>query len=433
MRKRLNVKTRMTSAARPLRSQEQLLQLSEESKYTKRPRGPRSKVTSAIAAGLVKKARRPFALFLQSKMIAMRGSSKSECKQMMKQVASEWRLKPEEDRKYWRDASAKEFRSQQEDMKVVLNCGRQPSLSCSSSSALKHGSTKLGLGKYNALAGRAGEGTFGTVVVVADSWGRQFAAKVFKDAVEVKQELSVYRALAGHPCFLPLLDHNVGDVAWIVLPLVRGGSALSHMRLRGAFQARSLTALCAQVATGLDYMHVSAKLLHLDIKPGNIMWQEDIQASYIIDFSLVEPVPPQKEALKSVDYCTPPYRPPEIWKVWHGALQPAVDTWSFGVTVYELATGCSLFKAADSVQMKQIILAYADSRWSRQEITKQPWLRLVGQECDKSPWLKIAEPFRSIAWQATSPAAEKRLRLANAKAGLAWVAGLPPSALIPEL
>ncbi len=384
-----------------------------------------SMLKDAVAAGVVRKARRPFALYVLSVMKGVAGKSRAESRAMMSQLGHRWKTMQEEEKQPFKDESAKEFRDQKAQHQGCKLQAADPVEPAARRVALH-------LGGYRALDGKFGEGAYGTVVRVADTAGRVFVAKIFKEGASLKDELAVYEVVKQHPSFLSPCDHFCGDpLSWIVLPIVAGGSASDYLKRHPKMACNMLGPLTVQVAQGLDFMH-RAQLVHLDIKPGNILWDSYQQKALVADFSLASKYPiGGLQAHAGCQYCTPAYRPPEVWEI-HSLLTqearadvmgPSVDVWSLGVTVYELCVGKTLFHAKNAKELRLVVVEFAQLRKQRRH--------------DRRPWLQMLSPFRQIVWQALCPNWRSRMNgqcgqptLAGSKAGLDWLAEF---AALPDL
>ncbi|KAG2492174.1 hypothetical protein HYH03_009423 [Edaphochlamys debaryana] len=101
-------------------------------------------------------------------------------------------------------------------------------------------------------------------------------------------------------------------------------------------------AIAWQLAQAVSYMH-SKKILHRDIKPANVLLDPASGAAKLCDLGLARPFwGGPREAHPCTTYCvTRWYRPPEV--LVGDDYGPAVDVWSLGCTLAELATGRVLF------------------------------------------------------------------------------------------
>lgn len=195
-----------------------------------------------------------------------------------------------------------------------------------------------------------GRGSFGSVYrAYQPVIGRDVAVKVilpqyanrpdFIRRFEVEAQLV---ARLEHPHIVPLYDYwREPDGAFLVMRWLRAGS-LRHALKRGPWRVETAVRLLDQVAAALAAAHRQG-VVHRDVKPGNILLDEDNNA-YLSDFgiaTLVEPfaaagqqVPPSPE---SGFTGTPEYVSPELI---HGAeVTPRADIYSLGVVLYELLTG----------------------------------------------------------------------------------------------
>jgi len=87
-----------------------------------------------------------------------------------------------------------------------------------------------------------------------------------------------------------------------------------------------------EVAEGLQIMH-RAGFVHADMKPNNVLFNEDTGSIKVIDFGQSCSIGEVKERIQG----TPDYIAPE--QVRREALTPATDVFNLGATVYWLLTG----------------------------------------------------------------------------------------------
>ncbi len=138
--------------------------------------------------------------------------------------------------------------------------------------------------------------------------------------------------------------------------------------------------IMAQLITGLEYIH-SKGILHLDLKPDNIM-VNDLQIK-IIDFGLSR----QIHTAKYQTACTVWYRPPE--KQLGYPLGYYTDVWSLGCILYELFIGKVLFPGDECDILKYIFNEFGTPtaelhpealsypKWSPNLKIKEPKMRFI--------------------------------------------------------
>jgi serine/threonine protein kinase len=200
-----------------------------------------------------------------------------------------------------------------------------------------------------------GQGTFGCVHQVEDTAdGQLHAAKVFVSAgaeTDAREEALVYNALdrARHPSFLTMVFNGASLLpAFIVLPMMPDSLAAIIAR-NGAVDLPEGLAIMEQARGGLQHLHTKAGFLHMDVKPGNILYRASTRHAVLVDFSLAELWPQREDAPpKWKSHGTAPYRAPELWEEKPGVttVGPAGDAWALGCTAFEMATGMKFFSSA---------------------------------------------------------------------------------------
>jgi serine/threonine protein kinase len=110
------------------------------------------------------------------------------------------------------------------------------------------------------------------------------------------------------------------------------GQTLHTLIQKGSVPVRKAANLAMQLCDALAFAH-HHKILHRDIKPGNIMISEDDQVK-VADFGLARPITGEAE---ENPFGTPDYAAPEI--LGKGAVDQRADIFAAGVVLYEMLTG----------------------------------------------------------------------------------------------
>ena len=96
------------------------------------------------------------------------------------------------------------------------------------------------------------------------------------------------------------------------------------------------------VAEALTYMHEQQHMLHLDLKPNNIMRRESDGCIFLIDFGLSKYFDKNgdPESSTNIGGGTPGYSPIEqATHTQSGEFRPTIDVYALGATLYKLLTG----------------------------------------------------------------------------------------------
>jgi len=134
-----------------------------------------------------------------------------------------------------------------------------------------------------------------------------------------------------HPHVVRVLSAGTeGRIPYLVLEYLPGPSLRVRLR-EGRPEPAAAVELIAQAARGLGAAH-AAGIVHGDVKPDNLLLDAEGRVK-VVDFGLArtsgEPVQAQGGAV----YGTPAYMAPEL--VRGAALEPPVDVYALGVTLYE--------------------------------------------------------------------------------------------------
>ena len=129
-----------------------------------------------------------------------------------------------------------------------------------------------------------------------------------------------------------------------------GGSLDSHIKSRGSLPEAEALRYFAQIAEALQYMH-SRRMLHLDLKPGNVMLRSSGEA-VLIDFGLSKQFNDngEPESSTTIGGGTPGYAPIEQANYKEdsgGKLPVTMDIYALGGTLYKMLTGERPLVASD--------------------------------------------------------------------------------------
>ncbi|MCB9673415.1 MAG: serine/threonine protein kinase [Alphaproteobacteria bacterium] len=137
-----------------------------------------------------------------------------------------------------------------------------------------------------------------------------------------------------------VMVHDVaedGDLAFIVMELVHGGSLVEKVRTRGPMAPRSACELMAQVLDALDTAH-AAGIVHRDVKPHNILLTAE-GLPKLTDFGIAQIQTNAMHLTRTGSVMgTIPYMAPEQ-KLDAKGVGPAADVYGAGATLYHLVTG----------------------------------------------------------------------------------------------
>ncbi|MCU0514506.1 MAG: protein kinase, partial [Anaerolineae bacterium] len=150
-----------------------------------------------------------------------------------------------------------------------------------------------------------------------------------------------------HPHIVPLYDYwREPNNAFLVMRYLRGGSLLNVLKNQPSI--KEAARLFDQIARALAVAH-QASVIHQDIKPGNILLDENDNA-YLSDFGIARDlsVSPEEHQIRRG---TLAYMAPEQFMSSEKEITHHVDIYSMGVILYELIAGERAFKPASETDL----------------------------------------------------------------------------------
>ncbi|HET7043187.1 MAG TPA: serine/threonine-protein kinase, partial [Gemmatimonadales bacterium] len=210
--------------------------------------------------------------------------------------------------------------------------------------------TRQAVGEEFEIVGVLGRGGMANVYLAYErALGRMVALKVLHPTVLASPGMrerflreARHAAVLGHRNVVPIHGlRESGGVLVLVLRAVMGRSLAAILQDEGALSIPLVQRILTQVAGALDYSH-SRGVIHRDIKPGNILIDED-GTVVVSDFGIAKALESPDLTSTGSTIGTPAYMSPEQCD--GRPVTAAADQYSLGAVAYELLTGKTPFGA----------------------------------------------------------------------------------------
>ena len=254
----------------------------------------------------------------------------------------------------------------------------------------------------DALAGRyrlereLGQGGMATVYLAHDlKHDRDVAIKVLRPELAAsigperfQREIRLAAKLT-HPHILPLFDSGEADgLLYYVMPNVSGQSLRDRLERERMLPVAEAVRIAREVAGALEHAHRQG-IVHRDIKPDNIMFQDG--HALVADFGIgkaVSDVRSETLTEAGMSIGTPAYMSPE--QATGEAVDGRSDIYSLGCVLYEMLVGEAPFTgpSVQAVIAKRFIQTPADVAGLREGIPA-PVARAVQRALARAPMDRI--------------------------------------------
>jgi serine/threonine protein kinase len=195
------------------------------------------------------------------------------------------------------------------------------------------------------LGEKIGEGAMGEVYEAFDTKTERHVALKLLPADSLKgprrarfQREARTIARLEHTFVVPLYDFHLPDnpneQPFLVMRYMTGGTLADKIR-QGRLPSDEVVQITRRIGQALDAAH-KKKLVHRDIKPGNILLDDDGYA-YLADFGIVKDSESKESLTSDGQPGTAPYMSPE--QLGDGKLDGRSDIYALGVVVFEMLTG----------------------------------------------------------------------------------------------
>ncbi|KAB2621062.1 mitogen-activated protein kinase kinase kinase YODA [Pyrus ussuriensis x Pyrus communis] len=281
-----------------------------------------------------------------------------------------------------------------------------------------------------------GRGTFGHVYLGFNSESGEMCAmkevtlfaddaKSKESAQQLGQEIALLSRLR-HPNIVQYYgSETVDDKLYIYLEYVSGGSIYKLLQEYGQFGEVATRSYTQQILSGLAYLHTK-NTVHRDIKGANILVDPNGRVK-LADFGMAKHITGQSCPLSFNG--SPYWMAPEVIKNSNGC-NLAVDIWSLGCTVLEMATTkppwsqyegvAAMFKIGNSKELPEIPdhLSEDGKSFIRLCLQRNPLHRPTAAQLLEHPFVRNVAPLErtiSSAEHSKGPAAMRSQAFGHGK------------------
>ncbi|HET7930085.1 MAG TPA: WD40 repeat domain-containing serine/threonine protein kinase [Rhodanobacteraceae bacterium] len=157
-----------------------------------------------------------------------------------------------------------------------------------------------------------------------------------------------------HPNIVTVFEvGSLDGLHFFSMPLVEGQSLSALLKRGERFAPKAAAVLLRTVAEAVAYAH-SVGVLHLDLKPGNILVDAD-GVPHVADFGLARELDSALTAENDEVTGTPAYMAPEQTRSHAQKLTVATDIYELGAILYELLTGGPPFRAESAQDTLRLV------------------------------------------------------------------------------
>lgn len=194
-------------------------------------------------------------------------------------------------------------------------------------------------------------GEDGSITGMSDSsLSQNYCQKFKKEAINLSR--------LDHPNIVRVTDSfSENGTFYYVMDFIEGQNLNDYVKSHYIDEAEAVS-IIKSVADALIYMHEEKHMLHLDLKPGNVMRRESDGHIFLIDFGLSKhySTDGQPETSTTIGLGTAGYAPIEQGnKAKNGEFRSTIDVYALGATFYKLLTRETPPPASDLVSDDELL------------------------------------------------------------------------------
>ncbi|XP_037829718.1 striated muscle preferentially expressed protein kinase isoform X2 [Kryptolebias marmoratus] len=231
--------------------------------------------------------------------------------------------------------------------------------------------------------------------------GKIYMAKIIPYSPETKQDvLKEYEVLKSlHDEMIMSLHEAYVTPRYLVLvaEYCTGKELLHSLADRFRYSEDDVVGYLVQILQAVEYLH-NHRVLHLDLKPDNIM-VTNLNAVKIVDFGSAQTFNPLNLKPQNSGAGTLEYMAPEMVK--GEVVGPPADIWTVGVVTYIMLSGRLPFEDKNPQKVEsKILMAKFDpsklfpnvsqsaSAFLKKMLSSYPWARPTTRDCFAHAWLQ---------------------------------------------
>ena len=191
----------------------------------------------------------------------------------------------------------------------------------------------------------------GSITGMSDSsLSQNYCQKFKKEAINLSR--------LDHPNIVRVTDSfSENGTFYYVMDFIEGQNLNDYIKSHYIDEAEAVS-IIKSVADALIYMHEEKHMLHLDLKPGNVMRRNSDGHVFLIDFGLSKhySTDGQPETSTTIGLGTAGYAPIEQSnQAKNGEFRPTIDVYALGATFYKLLTRGTPPPASDLVSDDELL------------------------------------------------------------------------------